>query len=68
MSKSAKARIEELSKEILHHDHCYYVLDKPEISDAAYDRLFRELQSLEEAHPELRLPYSPTSRVGGKAL
>jgi DNA ligase (NAD+) len=68
MSKSSQARIEQLTREILHHDHCYYVLDQPEISDAEYDRLFRELQRLEEAHPELRLPYSPTSRVGGKPL
>ncbi len=68
MSKSVQARIEKLTREILHHDHCYYVLDQPEISDAEYDRLFRELQSLEEEHPELRLHYSPTSRVGGKPL
>ncbi|MBU6374859.1 MAG: NAD-dependent DNA ligase LigA [Bdellovibrionales bacterium] len=68
MSKTAKARIHELTEQILHHDHCYYVLDQPEISDAAYDRLFRELQELEEAYPQLRLPYSPTQRVGGKPL
>jgi len=68
MSKSVQARIEKLTREILHHDHCYYVLDDPEISDAEYDRLFRELQSLEDEHPELRLHHSPTSRVGGKPL
>jgi DNA ligase (NAD+) len=68
MSKSVQARIEQLTREILHHDHCYYVLDTPEISDAEYDRLFRELQKLEEQQPALRLPYSPTLRVGGKPL
>ncbi|MCL4866385.1 MAG: NAD-dependent DNA ligase LigA, partial [Gemmatimonadales bacterium] len=45
-------------------NHAYYVLDAPEISDAEYDRLFRELQSLESQHPELRTPDSPTQRVG----
>lgn len=50
-----------------HHEHQYYVLDEPEISDAEYDLLMRELQSLEEKHPELLTPDSPTQRVGGKA-
>ena len=45
-------------------NHAYYVLDDPEISDAEYDRLFRELQSIEQAHPELQTPDSPTLRVG----
>ncbi|HSI53172.1 MAG TPA: NAD-dependent DNA ligase LigA, partial [Ramlibacter sp.] len=48
--------------------HRYYVLDEPEVPDAEYDRLFRELQELEEKHPELLTPDSPTQRVGGKAL
>ncbi|MGK5087813.1 NAD-dependent DNA ligase LigA [Bdellovibrionota bacterium FG-2] len=61
-------RIKELTALIQHHDHCYYVLDNPEVSDAEYDRLFRELQALEEKHPQLRLPDSPTQRVGGKPL
>jgi len=51
-----------------HHAHRYYVLDEPEIPDAEYDKLFRELQAIEEEHPELRTPDSPTLRVGGKPL
>ena len=51
-----------------HHAHLYYVLDAPELPDAEYDRLFKELQALEAAHPELLTPDSPTLRVGGKAL
>lgn len=47
------------------HNHRYYVLDAPTISDAEYDALFRELQALEQAHPELATPDSPTQRVGG---
>jgi DNA ligase (NAD+) len=61
----AKRRIAELSAEIREHDHRYYVLDRPSISDAAYDRLFRELQDLEAEHPDLQAPDSPTQRVGG---
>jgi DNA ligase (NAD+) len=61
----AKKRIEQLGREIREHDHRYYVLDKPTISDAEYDRLMRELQSLEEQYLDLRLPDSPTQRVGG---
>ncbi|WP_119154206.1 NAD-dependent DNA ligase LigA [Caldimonas tepidiphila] len=56
-------------RELLHrHAHRYYVLDDPEIPDAEYDRLFQELQALEEAHPALRTPDSPTQRVIGKVL
>src|SRR6185369_14755225 len=61
----AKERIAELSGELREHDHRYYVLDKPTISDAAYDKLMRELKALEEEHPDLRLPDSPTQRVSG---
>ena len=50
------------------HAHRYYVLDDPQIPDAEYDRLFRELQALEASHPELLGPDSPTQRVGGKPL
>ncbi|MDX5408649.1 MAG: NAD-dependent DNA ligase LigA [Thauera sp.] len=57
-----------LRAEIARHDHAYYVLDAPTIPDAEYDRLFRELQVLEAAHPELRTADSPTQRVGGKPL
>ncbi len=51
-----------------HHAHLYYVLDAPELPDAEYDLLFKELQALEAEHPELLTPDSPTLRVGGKAL
>jgi DNA ligase (NAD+) len=51
-----------------HHAHAYYTLDAPEIPDAEYDRLFRELQALESSHPELLTPDSPTQRVGGQVL
>ena len=61
-------RINELTDLIHHHDYRYYVLDDPELSDADYDRLFRELQSLESEYPDLKRPDSPTSRVGGKPL
>lgn len=58
----------ELVVRIRHHDHQYYALDAPEISDAAYDELFRDLQRLEEAHPELRQPDSPAQRIGTAPL
>jgi DNA ligase (NAD+) len=61
----ARKRIQELSAEIREHDYRYYALDKPSISDAQYDRLFRELKDLEEQFPDLKLPDSPTLRVGG---
>ncbi len=59
-------RIAELRRELEYHNHRYYVLDAPEIEDAEYDDLFRELQALEAAHPELTDPNSPTRRVGGQ--
>jgi len=59
-------RIEHLRQELRHHEHLYYVMDTPEISDAEYDKLMRELQKLEEENPELRTPDSPTQRVGGQ--
>lgn len=61
---AARQRIDELREEIRRHDHLYYVLDQPEISDTEYDRLYRELQQLEEAYPEFDAPDSPTRRVG----
>jgi DNA ligase (NAD+) len=61
----AKKRVEQLAREIREHDHRYYVLDRPSVSDATYDRLFRELQELEERFPGLRATDSPTQRVGG---
>ena len=57
-------RAAELRRRIGEHNYRYYVLDRPTISDAAYDRLFRELQDLERRHPELVRPDSPTQRVG----
>ncbi len=59
-----KARIEELRSQINYHNYRYYVLDSPEISDAEYDELMRELKKLEEEHPEFITPDSPTQRVG----
>ncbi|SMB25833.1 DNA ligase, NAD(+)-dependent [Sterolibacterium denitrificans] len=67
-SASAAERIGVLRAEIARHDHAYYVLDRPGIPDAEYDKLFRELQALEAAHPELVAPDSPTQRVGGQPL
>ncbi len=58
------ARIDELRRQLRHHAHRYYVLDEPEVSDAEYDVLLRELVALEEAHPDLIMPDSPTQRVG----
>ena len=63
-----KKRVEKLREEIEYHDHRYYVLDQPEIPDAEYDRLMRELEKLENQHPELRIPNSPTQRVGAPPL
>jgi len=65
---AARQRAAELWQALEHHNYRYYVLDDPEISDADYDALLRELQELEAAHPELRLPDSPTQRVGAKPL
>ena len=63
-AQGVQQEVERLRREIEHHDHRYHVLDDPEISDAEYDELFRRLQALEDAHPELRTPDSPTQRVG----
>ena len=60
-------RVEELRQEIRHHEHAYYVLDQPEVSDAEYDALFLELRRIEEDWPALLTPDSPTQRVGGEA-
>ena len=59
-----RGRLEQLRMEITRHDHRYYVLDDPVISDAEYDQLMRELKGLEEQNPELITPDSPTQRVG----
>lgn len=68
MTKDIKQRIAELREQINHHNYRYYVLDEPEIPDAAYDRLMRALQELEAQHPELITPDSPTQRVGAQPL
>jgi DNA ligase (NAD+) len=64
--KDPAREIEKLREELRRHEHLYYVLDQPEISDAEYDDLMRRLQALEAEHPELASPGSPTQRVGGK--
>ena len=65
-SQPIQAQIDSLREKLRYHENRYYVLDDPEISDAEYDKLMRELKALEEAHPELITPDSPTQRVGGK--
>jgi DNA ligase (NAD+) len=64
-AQEAKLRAEDLRSQIAYHDYRYYALDQPEISDAAYDLLMRELRAIEERHPELITPDSPTQRVSG---
>src|SRR6266540_4049917 len=63
-TKTTADRVAELREQIDYHLYRYHVLDDPEVSDAAYDRLYDELVRLEEEHPELRDPNSPTTRVG----
>lgn len=65
-SLEVRKRVNELREALEHHNHRYYVLDSPEILDAEYDALFRELAALEAAHPELSDANSPTRRVGGQ--
>src|SRR5580698_4025027 len=64
--KEPAREVEKLREELRRHEHLYYVLDAPEISDAEYDALIRRLRELETLHPELATPDSPTQRVGGK--
>ena len=64
--KEAEKRIESLRRELEGHNYKYYVLDEPEISDAEYDVLFRQLEKIEEEYPELVTPESPTQRVGAE--
>ena len=68
MSSDPAARIAELTAELEKHNRLYYMEAKPLISDREYDVLYRELQDLERAHPELKAANSPTQRVGGEAL
>jgi len=62
--KDVQRRLDELRERVDHHLHRYHVLDEPEVSDAEYDRLYDELKALEEEHPDLITPDSPTQRVG----
>jgi DNA ligase (NAD+) len=66
--QEAEKRAAKLSRELEYHNYRYYVLDDPEISDAAYDALLKELERLEQAFPELKTPNSPTQRVGSAPL
>lgn len=66
--RAARERARRLREQIEHHNYQYYVLDQPEVPDSEYDRLFRELQALEEEQPELVTPDSPTQRVGAAPL
>lgn len=66
--KSVERRVEELRRLIRHHDHRYYVLADPEITDYEYDQLFSELKDLEDRFPDVRSATSPTQRVGGEPL
>ena len=63
-----KKQINYLKSVIQEHDHCYYVLDDPKISDHEYDNLLRKLKEIEEAYPECITPDSPTQRVGGSPI
>ncbi|WP_133512705.1 NAD-dependent DNA ligase LigA [Candidatus Thiosymbion oneisti] len=65
---AVRSRIEELRREIDHHNYHYYVRDDPQVPDAEYDRRWRELQDLETRYPDLISPESPTQRVGGEPL
>ncbi|MGI4777256.1 MAG: NAD-dependent DNA ligase LigA [Janthinobacterium lividum] len=67
-ASAAALEIAALTEQLRHNAYLYYVLDEPALPDAEYDRLFQRLQALEELHPDLRTPDSPTQRVGGKAL
>src|SRR5580698_7462073 len=65
-SKDVEKKIEALREKIRHHEYLYYVVDQPEITDAEFDKLMRQLKDAEEEHPELLTADSPTQRVGGK--
>src|SRR5262249_7943916 len=63
---SISKKIDEMRDQLRHHEYLYYVLDQPEVSDAEYDKLMRELKAIENDHPDLVTEDSPTQRVGGK--
>src|SRR5213596_2324501 len=64
MQKDVQARLDDLREQVNHHLHRYHVLDEPEVSDSDYNRLYDQLKALEEEHPDLITPDSPTQRVG----
>lgn len=66
-SEEIKEKVEALRRELRHHSYLYYVLDRPEITDFEFDKMYRALVDLEKEYPELVTPDSPTQRVGGKA-
>ena len=68
MNNKIKKKLESLKFQIRHHDHLYYNLDQPKISDREYDRLYKELETLENKYPDLITPDSPTQRVPGEPL
>ncbi|MGD0915100.1 MAG: NAD-dependent DNA ligase LigA, partial [Thermodesulfobacteriota bacterium] len=68
VTETIRKKAERLREEIGYHNHRYYILDQPEISDAEYDRLMKELERLEQQYPKLRSPNSPTQRVGAPPL
>ena len=68
MTQDARQRIDQLRKELNHHNKLYYTDAKPEVSDQRYDELMAELATLERQHPEYQSPDSPTHRVGGQVL
>ena len=67
-TRDAKLEIERLTRQLEYHNHQYYVLDDPKISDYDYDHMLRELEELERQYPQYASPISPTRRVGGQAL
>jgi DNA ligase (NAD+) len=67
-AEAIRKRVDKLREEIEYHNYRYYILDQPEITDAEYDRLMKELEKLEEQYPDLRSPNSPTQRVGASPL
>jgi DNA ligase (NAD+) len=67
-SVDLRSRVEELREQVRYHNRRYHIEDTPEISDAEYDALYKELEELEAANPELVTPDSPTQRVGGEPL
>ena len=67
-STDPQQRLQELREQVAYHNYRYYVLDDPEIPDVEYDRIFRELLSLEQQYPHLVTPDSPSQRVGAQPL